>query len=114
MSKKKIIYIVTGCAGFIGFHVCKILLEKNYKVLGIDNINNYYDKDLKINRLRILKKNKVNFKFYKIDICNFKKMERIIKLSGFNSIIFYIFFSISSINISDFAHKLLFYICVFE
>ena len=84
---KKTIYLVTGCAGFIGFHVCKILLEKNYKVLGIDNINNYYDKDLTINRLRILKKNKINFKFYKIDICNFKKMERIlIKLKKFKVI----------------------------
>ena len=58
MIKKKTTYLVTGCAGFIGFHVCKILLEKNYKVLGIDNINNYYDKDLKISRLRILKKKK--------------------------------------------------------
>ena len=87
MIKKKTTYLVTGCAGFIGFHVCKILLEKKNKVLGIDNINNYYDKDLKINRLRILKKNKINFKFYKIDICNFEKMEQIfIKLNKFRVI----------------------------
>ena len=87
MIKKKTTYLVTGCAGFIGFHVCKILLEKKNKVLGIDNINNYYDKDLKINRLRILKKNKINFNFYKIDICNFEKMEQIfIKLNKFKVI----------------------------
>ena len=87
MIKKKTTYLVTGCAGFIGFHVCRILLEKKNKVLGIDNINNYYDKDLKINRLRILKKNKINFEFYKIDICNFEKMEQIfIKLNKFRVI----------------------------
>ena len=34
--------LVTGAAGFIGFHLCKRLLERNYKVTGIDNINNYY------------------------------------------------------------------------
>ncbi len=87
MAKKKTVYFVTGCAGFIGFHVCKILLEKNYKVIGIDNINNYYDVDLKINRLRILKRNKINFKFCKVDICNFKKLEQIlIKLDKFKVI----------------------------
>ena len=43
MIKNKPIYLVTGSAGFIGFHVCKILLEKKYHVIGIDNINSYYD-----------------------------------------------------------------------
>ena len=42
MTSKKI--LVTGCAGFVGFHlVKKILLKKNYQIIGVDNINNYYD-----------------------------------------------------------------------
>ena len=48
--------LVTGCAGFIGFHYSVYLLEKII-VLGIDNLNNYYDVNLK-NRLKILKKYK--------------------------------------------------------
>jgi len=60
-------YLVTGAAGFIGMHICLKLLKKNFKVLGIDNLNNYYDKNLKLSRLKILKKfNKFSFK--KIDI----------------------------------------------
>ena len=40
-------YLVTGCAGFIGMHVCiKLLEEKNY-VIGVDNLNSYYSKKLK-------------------------------------------------------------------
>jgi len=43
--------IVTGAAGFIGFHTCKRLLNEGFQVLGIDNINNYYDVNLKNSRL---------------------------------------------------------------
>jgi len=53
--------LVTGSAGFIGFHVTQRLLKLNFKVIGIDSINNYYDKNLKIQRLKILKKNKILF-----------------------------------------------------
>ncbi len=63
--------LVTGSAGFIGFHYSKFLLDKNFKVIGIDNINNYYDKKIKYDRLKILKKFN-NFKFFKIDISNLK------------------------------------------
>ena len=48
--------LVTGAAGFIGFHLCEKLLKKKYQVLGIDNLNNYYDVKLKKNRLGILLK----------------------------------------------------------
>lgn len=78
-NKNTLTYIVTGSAGFIGFHVCKILLQKKYKVIGIDNLNNYYDVDLKFNRLKQLKKIKGKFKFYKVDISNYKKLETIFK-----------------------------------
>ena len=59
--------LVTGSAGFIGFHLCEKLLEDKHTVLGIDNINNYYDVKLKKDRLKILLRKK-NFKFKKIDI----------------------------------------------
>ena len=66
-------YLVTGAAGFIGMHVCLKLLKKNNIVLGLDNLNNYYDKNLKLTRLKILKKFK-KFKFIKTDIKDKKKI----------------------------------------
>ena len=46
--------LVTGAAGFIGFHMCSRLLKEKYSVLGIDNFNNYYDRSLKHNRIKEL------------------------------------------------------------
>jgi UDP-glucuronate 4-epimerase len=63
--------IITGCAGFIGFHLTKKLLEKNKKVIGIDIVDKYYDPKKKEDRLKILKKYK-NFKFIKIDLNKYK------------------------------------------
>ena len=65
--------LVTGAAGFIGFHLCKSLLEDDYEVLGIDNINDYYDPNLKLARLEQLKPLK-NFKFEKVDISDRKSI----------------------------------------
>lgn len=59
--------LVTGSAGFIGFHVCKELLALGNKVIGIDSLNDYYDVSLKKNRLKMLAENK-NFIFKKHDI----------------------------------------------
>ena len=53
MHKKEII-LITGVAGFIGFHICKKLLNESYKVIGIDNFNNYYDVKLKNSRIKEL------------------------------------------------------------
>ena len=66
LSKKNNI-LITGCAGFIGFHVTKKLLEKNYICVGIDNINNYYDQKLKKEKLKVLKTYD-NFTFKKVDL----------------------------------------------
>ena len=44
--------LVTGSAGFIGFHLCKKLLEEKIEVIGFDNLNNYYDVNLKLNRIK--------------------------------------------------------------
>jgi len=59
--------LITGAAGFIGFHLSKLLLDNDYEVIGIDNLNDYYDPNLKKDRLEILGKNN-NFIFHKIDL----------------------------------------------
>jgi UDP-glucuronate 4-epimerase len=71
MSKR---VLVTGAAGFIGFHLSKRLLDEGSKVVGVDNLNAYYDVNLKKARLAILKKYD-NFTFQKIDIANRRAME---------------------------------------
>ena len=68
--------LITGVAGFIGFHLARNLLKKKIKVIGIDNINHYYSTKLKNSRLEILKKNK-NFIFYKSDITKFSNLNKI-------------------------------------
>ena len=66
--------LITGCAGFIGFHLCKKILQaSNHKVIGVDNLNNYYSTKLKKDRLKQLKKHK-KFFFKKIDISNYEKV----------------------------------------
>ncbi len=78
--------LVTGCAGFIGMHISEKLLKKNYKVIGIDNLNNYYDVKIKKSRLNILKKYK-NFFFFKNDLRNKKIIEKIYSKKRFNIIL---------------------------
>ncbi|MCP4748634.1 MAG: NAD-dependent epimerase [Desulfobacteraceae bacterium] len=68
--------LVTGTAGFIGFHLSKRLLDNGVKVIGIDNLNNYYDVKLKQDRLVQLEEN-ANFKFYKTDLEQASKLDDI-------------------------------------
>jgi len=68
--------LVTGGGGFIGSYTCKALLERGDEVICIDNLNDYYNPELKRYRLKELEKNK-NFKFYKEDIANFEKLKEI-------------------------------------
>jgi len=76
--------LITGSAGFIGFNFSKFLLvNTNFKIIGIDNFNDYYDVNLKRNRNKILLKFK-NYKFKKIDICNNKNLNKIFKKEKFD------------------------------
>ncbi len=77
--------LVTGCAGFIGFNVAKSLLDKNYVVVGIDSLTNYYPVKIKILRAKILKKYK-NFIFIKSDLVNKKKLDLIFKKHKFKNV----------------------------
>ena len=70
--------IITGVAGFIGYHLCKSLLNEDNQILGLDNLNNYYDLNLKLERLKQLKSHN-NFIYKKIDISNREHVEKIFK-----------------------------------
>jgi UDP-glucuronate 4-epimerase len=71
--KKKI--LITGCAGFIGYHVTKNFLSNKYYIIGVDNVNNYYSTKLKKERLFNLKSK--NFRFHKVSINNKKELTKI-------------------------------------
>ena len=62
-------YLVTGAAGFIGFFLSKALLDKGEQVIGLDNLNDYYEVSLKESRLAVLKKYE-NFQFYRADLAD--------------------------------------------
>ena len=70
--------LVTGSSGFIGMHLCKSLLEVGYQVVGIDNMNDYYDPALKEARLKELYLYD-NFKFVKADISDYPTVETAFK-----------------------------------
>jgi UDP-glucuronate 4-epimerase len=70
--------LVTGATGFIGYHVSELLLSKGYAVVGVDSISSYYDVRIKNKRLGLLKKHS-SFKFFKLDISNYKKLEALFK-----------------------------------
>jgi len=74
--------IITGAAGFIGFHLSKKLLSEGHRILGIDNLNDYYDVNLKKERLKLLKetyKGSDLFKFIKCDLKDSNKINNIFK-----------------------------------
>jgi len=71
-------FLVTGAAGFIGFHTSQYLLERGDSVIGIDNLNDYYDPSLKEARLLKLNDNN-NFSFHKIDIIDKDAIDTVFK-----------------------------------
>ncbi len=78
--------LVTGCAGFIGFHLVNKLISNKHSVIGIDNLNDYYDVGLKKDRIKILKKNK-NFIFKKIDLEKINQLNSLINKNKIKYII---------------------------
>ncbi|HET8696311.1 MAG TPA: NAD-dependent epimerase, partial [Gammaproteobacteria bacterium] len=78
--------LVTGAAGFIGFHTAKALLERGDEVVGLDNLNEYYDPTLKRARLAILEKYPA-FKFVKLDLADREGMAKLFAAEKFERVI---------------------------
>ncbi|RLC01197.1 MAG: capsular biosynthesis protein CpsI, partial [Deltaproteobacteria bacterium] len=75
--------LITGAAGFIGFHLSKRLLENGYHVTGIDNLNDYYDVSLKEARLEQLRSNP-NFSFSKTDLSDKDGLDKLFQATRFD------------------------------
>jgi UDP-glucuronate 4-epimerase len=79
-------YLITGAAGFIGYHLSRRLLEQGIRVVGIDNLNEYYDVNLKKTRLRKLEENP-EFTFYKLDLGDRKEIEKLFSENKFDYVV---------------------------
>ncbi len=79
-------YLVTGCAGFIGWRVSEFLLDQGEKVLGVDNLNQAYDTKLKEWRLERLK-GRENFVFHKLDLANLEAVRLLFELYSIKAVI---------------------------
>lgn len=83
--------LITGCAGFIGYHLAASLISKKNKIYGVDNLNSYYSVKLKKDRLKEIfkkaKKNNSYFKFKKLDISNFKNLKLFFQKNKFDIVV---------------------------
>ena len=79
--------LVTGCAGFIGFHLSEKLALKGHRVVGLDSINNYYGTKIKLDRLKILRKYSKKFIFIKGDMCNASFIKKVFQKYKFDQVI---------------------------
>ena len=68
--------LITGCAGFIGSHLTDTLLSQGYKIIGIDNFDNFYERNIKENNIKNALQNS-NFNFYELDFTNFSALQNI-------------------------------------
>ena len=78
--------LVTGAAGFIGFHLSQRLINLGYSVAGVDNINNYYDVGLKNSRLELLKQDQ-NFSFHQLDLTHQKELDNLFTSYNFSFVV---------------------------
>ena len=79
--------LVTGSAGFIGMHVCVNLLKKDFQVVGIDNLNDYYDQQLKIDRNNEILSLGKRFKFIKCDLLDKDQLTNVFNNEKFDVVI---------------------------
>jgi UDP-glucuronate 4-epimerase len=79
-------FLVTGAAGFIGFHLTKRLLEMGHTVVGLDNLNDYYSVALKKDRLKVLQRND-QFTFFKIDLADREDVESLFSNNQFTHVV---------------------------
>ncbi len=78
--------LVTGCAGFIGMHVSRYLLDQGHEVIGIDNLNDYYAPQLKIDRLKQIESFS-RFEFAKMDIVDQQEIDQLFSKHVFNRVV---------------------------
>lgn len=78
--------LITGAAGFIGFHVSRQLLEQGHSVVGLDNLNDYYEVSLKEDRLKELAPYE-HFRFVKMDLADRDAVARLFAEEGFNRVV---------------------------
>ncbi len=83
---KKSDLLITGAAGFIGFHLSLSCLKKGEKVVGIDNLNDYYDPNLKMKRLEILKEYD-SFTFLQIDLKDKDRLDSLFTSHAFDTVV---------------------------
>jgi nucleoside-diphosphate-sugar epimerase len=80
------IYLLTGAAGFIGSKTAELLLKGGHSVVGIDNLNNYYNPDIKHSRIKALKPYK-RFSFHPVDIENLERLQHLFKANHFTAVL---------------------------
>jgi UDP-glucuronate 4-epimerase len=78
--------LITGAAGFIGYHLCSRLMEQGDRIVGIDNINDYYEVNLKLNRLKQIE-GKRNFTFIKLDITDREGIHKLFAKEKFDIVV---------------------------
>ncbi len=78
--------LITGIAGFIGFHLGKKLLEQGWQVIGIDNLNDYYDVQLKLDRLEQLQ-GRPGFQFHRLDLADRPGMANLFRENAFDYVV---------------------------
>jgi UDP-glucuronate 4-epimerase len=78
--------LITGAAGFIGFHLAKRLLAEGRRVVGVDSLNDYYDPKLKEDRLALIR-DQAGFTFYRADIADAEALTRIFRREGIRTVI---------------------------
>src|SRR5688572_26107901 len=83
-QKEKV--LITGAAGFIGFHLSQRLCREGFQVVGIDNLNDYYDVNLKHARLKVLEANE-SFVFYPIDLRDQAAITSLFQNNQFNYVV---------------------------